>query len=157
MEFNELMQAFVAKLGMAPIDIEDGFAALEIDGMAFGFIHNPEKETLTLVADLGQAAIDANGEFGAMMLKANILFEATKGSTIFQNPDNVSFGVQQWFRIVDLDAERLSAEVETMANVAEEWKQLLAGCSAVETEIKVRKSEDAAASKLVSAGDFLRV
>ena len=157
MEFNELMQAFVAKLGMAPIDIEDGFAALEIDGMAFGFIHNPEKETLTLVADLGQAAIDANGEFGAMMLKANFLFEATKGSTIFQNPDNGSFGVQQWFRIVDLDAERLSAEVETMANVAEEWKQLLAGCSAVETEIKVRKSEDAAASKLVSAGDFLRV
>ena len=157
MEFNELMQAFVAKLGMAPIDIEDGFAALEIDGMAFGFIHNPEKETLTLVADLGQAAIDANGEFGSMMLKANLLFEATKGSTIFQNPENDSFGVQQWFRIVDLDVDRLSAEVETMANVAEEWKRLLAGCSAVETEIKVRKSEDAAASAFASAGDFMRV
>ena len=77
MEFNELMQSFAAKFGMASIDINDDFAALEIDGMAFGFIHNPGKETLTLVADLGQAAIDANGEFGSMMLKANFLFEAT--------------------------------------------------------------------------------
>ena len=157
MEFNELMQSFAAKLGMESIAIEDDMAALQIDGMAFGFIHNPGKETLTLVADLGQAAIDANGEFGSMMLKANFLFEATKGSTIFQNPDNGSFGLQQWFRIVDLDVDRLSAEVETMANVAEEWKRLLAGCSAVESEIKVRKSEDAAAGKLVSAGDFMRV
>ena len=80
------MQSFAAKLGLASIDIEDGFAALEIDGMAFGFIHNPGKETLTLVADLGQASVDANGEFGSMMLKANFLFEATKGSTLFQNP-----------------------------------------------------------------------
>ena len=157
MEFNELMQSFAAKLGMESIAIEDDMAALQIDGMAFGFIHNPGKETLTLVADLGQAAIDANGEFGSMMLKANFLFEATKGSTIFQNPDNGSFGLQQWFRIVDLDVDRLSAEVETMANVAEEWKRLLAGCSAVESEIKVRKSEDAAAGKLVSAGDVMRV
>ena len=157
MGFNELLQSFAAKLGMASIDIENDMAALEIDGMAFGFIHNPGKETLTLVADLGQAAIDANGEFGSMMLKANFLFEATKGSTIFQNPDNGSFGIQQWFRIVDLDAEKLSAEIETMANVAEEWKRLLAGCSTVEYEIKVRKAEDAAASAFASAGDFIRV
>ena len=144
MDFNELMQSFAAKLGMETIYIENDMVALEIDGMAFGFIHNPEKETLTLVADLGQAAIDANGEFGSMMLKANFLFEATKGSTIFQNPENDSFGIQQWFKIVDLDVDRLSAEAETMANVAEEWKRLLAGCSTVETEVKARKAEDAA-------------
>ena len=157
MKFNELMQSFAAKLGMETIDIENDMTALEIDGMAFGFIHNPGKETLTLVADLGQAAIDANGEFGSMMLKANFLFEATKGSTIFQNPENGSFGIQQWFRIVDLDVDRLSAEVETMANVAEEWKQLLAGCATVETSVNARKDEEAAASKLASVGDFMRV
>ena len=157
MGFNELLQSFAAKLGMASIDIENDMAALEIDGMAFGFIHNPGKETLTLVADLGQAAIDANGEFGSMMLKANFLFEATKGSTIFQNPENDSFGIQQWFKIVDLDADRLSAEVETMANVAEEWRRLLSGCAAIETEIEARRAEDAAASELASVGDFMRV
>ena len=157
MGFNELMLSFAAKLGIETIDIENDMTALDIDGMVFGFIHNPGKETLTIVADLGQAAVDANGEFGSMMLKANFLFEATKGSTIFQNPENDSFGIQQWFKIVDLDADRLSAEVETMANVAEEWRRLLSGCAAIETEIEARRAEDAAASELASVGDFMRV
>lgn len=157
MGFNELMLSFAAKLGIETIDIENDMTALDIDGMVFGFIHNPEKETLTIVADLGQAAIDANVEFVSMMLKANFLFEATKGSTIFQNPENDSFGIQQWFKVVDLDADRLSAEVETMANVAEEWRRLLSGCAAIETEIEARGAEDAAASELASVGDFMRV
>lgn len=157
MGFNELMLSFAAKLGIETIDIENDMTAFDIDGMVFGFIHNPEKETLTIVADLGQAAIDANGEFVSMMLKANFLFEATKGSTIFQNPENDSFGIQQWFKVVDLDADRLSAEVETMANVAEEWRRLLSGCAAIETEIEARRAEDAAASELASVGDFMRV
>lgn len=157
MGFNELMLSFAAKLGIETIDIENDMTALDIDGMVFGFIHNPEKETLTIVADLGQAAIDANVEFVSMMLKANFLFEATKGSTIFQNPENDSFGIQQWFKVVDLDADRLSAEVETMANVAEEWRRLLSGCAAIETEIEARRAEDAAASELASVGDFMRV
>ena len=157
MGFNELMLSFAAKLGIETIDIENDMTALDIDGMVFGFIHNQEKETLTIVADLGQAAIDANVEFVSMMLKANFLFEATKGSTIFQNPENDSFGIQQWFKIVDLDADRLSAEVETMANVAEEWRRLLSGCAAIETEIEARRAEDAAASELASVGDFMRV
>ena len=157
MGFNELMLSFAAKLGIETIDIENDMTALDIDGMVFGFIHNPGKETLTIVADLGQAAIDANVEFVSMMLKANFLFEATKGSTIFQNPENDSFGIQQWFKIVDLDADRLSAEVETMANVAEEWRRLLSGCAAIETEIEARRAEDAAASELASVGDFMRV
>ena len=157
MGFNELMLSFAAKLGIETIDIENDMTALDIDGMVFGFIHNPGKETLTIVADLGQAAIDANLEFVSMMLKANFLFEATKGSTIFQNPENDSFGIQQWFKIVDLDADRLSAEVETMANVAEEWRRLLSGCAAIETEIEARRAEDAAASELASVGDFMRV
>lgn len=157
MGFNELMLSFAAKLGIETIDIENDMTALDIDGMVFGFIHNPGKETLTIVADLGQAAIDANVEFVSMMLKANFLFEATKGSTIFQNPENGSFGLQQWFKIVDLDADRLSAEVETMANVAEEWRRLLSGCAAIETEIEARRAEDAAASELASVGDFMRV
>ena len=157
MGFNELMLSFAAKLGIETIDIENDMTALDIDGMVFGFIHNPGKETLTIVADLGQAAIDANVEFVSMMLKANFLFEATKGSTIFQNPENDSFGIQQWFKIVDLDADRLSAEVETMANVAEEWRRLLSGCAAIETEIEACRAEDAAASELASVGDFMRV
>ena len=155
MGFNELLQSFAAKLGMASIDIENDMAALEIDGMAFGFIHNPEKETLTLVADIGQAAIDANGEFGSMMLKANFLYEALNGAVLFQNPDNEAFGIQERFRMVDLDADSLYAHVERLSNTAEEWREIVAGYG--EAEVIAQKRQIEHQENPFAASDFMRV
>lgn len=157
MEFNELMKQFAEKCGVKDVTIEDDGVALEIDGVVFAFLHDPSSALLTVVADLGQQSIDANGPFGAMMLQANFLFEATRGATLFQNPDNKSFGLQQQYRLVYLDVDTLAAEVEKLANVADEWKEVLSGIRAAEDAIETRKSEDVAASKLASVGDFMRV
>lgn len=156
MEFSELMQKFAAKFGINDIEIVDDAAALEIDGMAFGFISNPTDETLTLVADLGRQEIDADGVFGAMMLRANFLFQATKGATLFQNPENEAFGLEQMYRLVDLDVDALSTEVEKLANLAEEWKLIMSGAKNAEAATKAAKAAEAA-SVPFSGGDFMRV
>ena len=152
MEFNELMQSFAAKLGTELIDIENDMAVIEIDGMAFGFILRSDKETLVLAVDLGQQSVDADGAFGSMMLKANFLFEATKGATLFQNPENEAFGIQQMFSLSGLDADRLFAEVEKLSNLAEEWKQALVGCARAETALKERKNEEDSGSAHLAFG-----
>ena len=143
MEFNELMEQFAVRFGIADLSIEDNAVALEIDGMAFGFLVNSAADTLTVVADLGQQPVDADGPFGAMMLQANFLFEATKGATLFQNPDSKSFGLQQQYRLVYLDVDTLAAEVEKLANVAEDWKDIISGCKAAETAVDARTEEEA--------------
>ena len=157
MKFEGLMQQFGAKFGIAEVAIEDDSAAFEIDGMAFGFICDPAAETLTVVADLGQKSINVDGAFGSLMLKANFLFEATKGATLFQNPENESFGLQQRYRLAELDLDALSAEVEKLANVAEEWKGLLAGSATAEAALKERKAEDVSEVASLSGGAFMRV
>ena len=157
MKFEGLMQQFGAKFGIAEVAIEDDSAAFEIDGMAFGFICDPAAETLTVVADLGQKSINVDGAFGSLMLKANFLFEATKGATLFQNPENESFGLQQRYRLAELDLDALSAEVEKLANVAEEWKGLLAGSATAEAALKERKAEDVSEAASLSGGAFMRV
>ena len=157
MEFKELMKQFTEKCEVKGVTVEDNAVALEIDGVVFAFLHDPGSEVLTVVADLGQQSMDANGPFGAMMLQANFLFEATRGATLFQNPENKSFGLQQQYRLAHLDVDLLSAEVEKIANVADEWKEVLSGVRAAEEVIQTQKSEDAAASKLASVGDFMRV
>ena len=158
MEFNELMQSFAAKLGTESINIENDMAVLEIDGMAFGFIHTPGKETLILAVDLGRQSVDANGAFGSMMLKANFLFEATKGATLFQNPENEAFGIQQMFSLNYLDADRLFAEVEKLSNLAEEWKQALVGCAHAETALKEQKDQESESENLAFGGNgFMRI
>jgi len=155
MEFDELMQSFAAKLGMESIAVENDMVALEIDGMAFGFFHSPASDTLTLVVDLGRQSVDADGAFGSMMLKANFLFEATKGATLFLNPENDAFGMQQMFRLSDLDADELSAEVEKLSNLAEEWRRVLAGCADAETALRERKAEESEAAHLAFDGNGL--
>ena len=153
MEFNALMQQFAAKFDISNLTIEDDAVALEIDEMAFGFINDPAVDTLTIVVDLGQQSINANGALGAMMLKANFLFQATKGATLFQNPENDAFGLQQMYRLLDLDVDKLSAEVEKLANMAEEWKAIIAGCSQAENAAEERNAQDAS----ISTGGFIQV
>lgn len=158
MEFNELIQSFAAKSGTGSINIEDGTAAIEIDGMPFGFIHNPDRGTLVLAADLGRQPVDADGVFGSMMLKANFLFEATKGATLFQNPENEAFGIQQMFSLRDLDADRLSEEVEKLSNLAEEWRRTIAGCAQAETAMNEQKKRDSETANLAFGGKgFMRI
>lgn len=157
MEFNELMKQFTEKCEVRDVTVEDDVVALEIDGVVFAFIHDPGSAVLTVVADLGQQSIDADGPFGAMMLQANFLFEATRGATLFQNPENKSFGLQQQYRLVYLDADMLAAEVEKLANVADEWKDVLSGIKAAEEALGTHKAAEADASRLVSGGDFMRV
>jgi len=58
MEYNELMQGFAARFGVANIDTGNGAAALEIDGMSVGFIHD---------AETSEDASRFGGAFGGFM------------------------------------------------------------------------------------------
>ena len=157
MEFDELMEQFAEKYGVKGMTIEDGGVALEIDGAVFAFLHDPEAGLLTVVADLGQQSVDANGPFGAMMLQANFLFRSTRGATLCQNPETASFGLEQQYRLAYLDVDTLSAEVEKLANAADEWRAVLSGVRTAEDALETRKSEEAAVSSFASVGDFMRV
>lgn len=157
MEFSDLMRQFAAKFGIDDVEVEDNTVALEIDGMAVGFICDPVEETLTVVADLGQQSINADGAFGSMMLKANFLFQATKGATLFQNPENEAFGLEQMFRLVDLDVDKLSDHVERIANLAEDWKAIIAGAKNAEDAAAKKNDGNQYETPFSSGGDFMRV
>lgn len=156
MDFKELMQRFADKFGIGDINVQNDTVAFEIDGMVFGFIHNQADETITVVADLGHKSINADGVFGGLMLQSNFLFQATKGATIFQNPENDAYGIEQMFRLVDLDADALAMHVERLANIADDWRAILSGCMKVEKAAEAIKAEHGETIPLAS-DDFMRV
>ena len=47
--------------------------------------------------------------------------------------ETAAFGIQQRFRSVDLDIDSLCANVERLANIADEWKGIVAGYGQAET------------------------
>ena len=88
MEFNELLAAFAAKYGVDGLDGADGVAELEVDGIRVEMLEDSQARSLIACAEIGLPPPDANGAFGAMMLKANFLLRATAGATLCQNPES---------------------------------------------------------------------
>ncbi len=152
MEFKELLEQFAAKLGMSDFSVDDDTAGLQIDDTPFGFVLGESGDTMIVVADIGMQPESADRALGSMMLKANFLYAALKGAVLFQNPDNGAFGIQQNFRLVDLDPDSLYMHVERLANIADEWRAVVAGYGQAEKALQERKEMEPAVSPLAPGG-----
>ncbi len=156
MDFTSLMQGFADKLGVADFSPDGDSVALAIDNVPFGFIYSEKSDALTIAADIGLQPESANRPLGSLMLKANFLYEALQGAVLFQNPENEAFGIQQRFRLVDLDPDSLADHVERLANLAEEWRAIVAGYGQAEAAANESLSQEPAPSPLRDNG-FIRV
>ena len=97
MEFNELIQAFAASLGLDGVEIEGGAAAFEIDGMKVNIFNDAEADTVMVYGEIGQPPSEDDRSFGPAMLKANHLFGGTGGATFCQDPETGAYAIFQVF------------------------------------------------------------
>ena len=132
MEFKELLAAFAAKYGIEGFDGADGAAALEVDGIRVELLEDPQARSLVACAEIGLPPPDANGAFGAMMLRANFLLRATEGATLCQNPETQAYALVRPFPLAITDVESLAAGLESLANQTENWRKALAGLNTAE-------------------------
>lgn len=142
MEYNELMHGFAAKCGVPDLDLANGAAALEIDGMTVGFFHDPAADEITVVAEIGFPPPDADGPFGGMMLKANYLYNGTGGAVICQNPETGAYAVMRSHPLAQLDVETFARAVGALIDTADRWRDVLSGAAAAE-EAKAEQDADA--------------
>lgn len=161
MDYIELMNGFAAKFAVEGLEIQDGTAALEIDGTAVVFIYDMEAGSVTLVADIGTPPPSADGPFGSMLLKANYMFDGTAGATLCQNPETGAYAICRSLPLFGLDADSLGSRVETLVSQAENWRGILSGCAAAEQEIAEKGTVSSAGSEVqggfMNIGDFMQV
>ena len=141
MEYNELMQGFAAKLGVAELEMHEGATVLEMDNMTVGFVHDPVEDAVMVVVEIGYPPPDADGPFGGVMLKANYLFGGTGGATLCQNPETSAYAVMRSWPLQLLDVDTFAAAVEKLVNTAETWKDSLSGSAEAE-EAKEEMDEE---------------
>ena len=154
MEFKELLAAFAAKYGIKELDGADGAAELDVDGFRVELLDDPQAQNLLACAEIGLPPPDAEGAFGALMLKANFLLRGTEGATLCQNPETDAYALVRPFPLVLTDAESLGAGLESLVNQAENWRKVLAGLrSAEEVKTKAPGSDDAH-HDMISSGFF---
>ena len=127
MEFNELLAAFAAKYGVDGLDGADGVAELEVDGIRVEMLEDSQARSLIACAEIGLPPPDANGAFGAMMLKANFLLRATAGATLCH---------------------------ESLVNQTENWRTALTGLREAESAQSAAQKVDDSHHDMLSSGFF---
>ena len=132
MEFKKLLAAFAAKYNIEGLDGAEGVAELEVDGIRVELLEDPQARSLVACAEIGLPPPDANGAFGAMMLRANFLLRATEGATLCQNPETQAYALVRPFPLAITDVESLAAGLESLANQTENWRKALAGLNTAE-------------------------
>ena len=97
MEFKELIAAFAAKYAIEGLDGVDDVVELDVDGNRVELLDDQQTRSVVVCTEIGQPPPDANGEFGAMMLKANFMLRATDGATLCQNPETGAYALVRQF------------------------------------------------------------
>ena len=136
MEFKELLAAFAAKYGVEGLDGADGVAELEVDGIRVELLEDSQARSLIACAEIGLPPPDANGAFGAMMLKANFLLRATEGATLCENPETGAYSIVRLFPLALADVDSLCSGLESLVNQTENWRKALAGLRTAEAAQK---------------------
>ena len=154
MEFKELLAAFAAKYGVDGLDGADGVAELEVDGIRVEMLEDSQARSLIACAEIGLPPPDANGAFGAMMLKANFLLRATAGATLCQNPETGAYALVRPFPLALADGESLAAGLESLVNQTENWRTALTGLREAESAQSAAQKVDDSHHDMLSSGFF---
>lgn len=152
MEFKELVAGFAAKCGIGNIDGADGVVELEIDGIRVELLDAPQMRCLIACAEIGLPPPDANGAFGAMMLKANFLLRATEGATLCENPESGAYSIVRPFPLAIADVDSLCSGLESLVNQTDNWRKVLAGLREAESALSAAQKADGSHHDMLSSG-----
>jgi len=148
MEFNELIAEFAVRHNVENLVVEDGFTALDIDGIIVSIVSSGE--IIVFSADIGEPPPEGSGVF------ANLLLEANLKSDVFFAKDGERdvYVIVRRFMLSALDSAALDEAIEAFVNQTETWRQLLADFRpAAETAAE----NDEAESSAFGSNGFIQV
>ena len=161
MQFEELINGFAGRFGIAEGQINDGAAVFDIDGMTVGFVNDETAATVMVVAEIGYPPPDANGKLGEVMLKSNYLYKGSNGAVLCRNPETSAYALMQTWALDSLDVETFAKNVESFINNAEKWKDVLLGMrtaeAAKEDLDKTEERDLPEEAETFPSGSFMRV
>lgn len=120
MEFHQLISGFAERHSIANLAAEDNAAALDIDGIVITLV--AAGDALSVSADIGESPSEGRAEFAELMLEANLQSEAFFAKT----PEGGSYVLVRRLSLTTLDIESFDASLESLVNLSETWRRLLA-------------------------------
>jgi len=154
MDFNELITDFATRHGVENLAVDDGAAAIEVDGIAVALAD--AGGDLLASAVIGEPPADGRAEFADLLLEANLELDAF----FAKSKESGRYILSRRLPLVGLDGASCDAALESLVNSAETWQRLLEDFRPAAAEAAA-KMEESAASGMVSGstslGGFMQV
>ena len=148
MDFPELISDFATRHGVEGLAVEDGAAAIDVDGIAV-LLASAGGELLAS-AEIGEPPPDGAAAFADLLLEANLDSDAV----FAKSKESGRYVLTRRIALAGLDGEAFDASLESFVNRAEAWRRLLADYRPA-AAAAAEAAEDTAAA--VGAGSFLQV
>ena len=120
MDFAELIASFAERHAIADLAAEDNAAALDIDGIAVTLV--AANGQLAATAEIGEPPSEGAAAFADLLLEANLASEAYFAKT----PETGKYVAIRRIPLPSLDPDAFDAALESLVNLAETWRRLLA-------------------------------
>ena len=148
MDFPELISDFATRHGVEGLAVEDGAAAIDVDGIAV-LLASAGGELLAS-AEIGDPPPDGAAAFADLLLEANLESDAV----FAKSKESGRYVLTRRIALAGLDGEAFDAVLEAFVNRAEAWRRLLADYRPAATAA-AEAAEDTAVA--VGASSFLQV
>ena len=119
MEFNELIDAFAKRHGIADLVPEDDGISLDIDGIVVAVVALGGEVVLS--AEIGEPPVEGRAEFTDVMLEASmesVAFFAKSAQT-------GKYMLLRRLNLLALDDASFDNAIESLVNTAEVWRKML--------------------------------
>lgn len=119
MDFNELITDFASRHGVENLTVEDGAAAIDVDGIAVALAD--VGGDLLATAVVGEPPAEGRADFADLLLEANLESDAF----FAKSKDSGRYVLSRRLALAGLDAEAFDAALEALVNLSETWRRLL--------------------------------
>jgi len=120
MEFSELISEFAERHNVDNLEAEDDTAFLDIDGIIVSIVSSGD--SLIVSAEIGEPPVEGGGTFANILLEANLESEAF----FAKSQESGMYIVARRLSLLTLDSDAFDTMLESLVNLAETWRHLLA-------------------------------
>ena len=119
MEFNELIDAFAKRHGIADLVPEDDGVSLDIDGIVVAIVAVGGEVVLT--AEIGEPPVEGRAEFSDALLEASL----ESVSFFAKSAQSGKYVLLRRLNLLVLDDAAFDTAIESLVNTAEVWRKML--------------------------------
>ena len=120
MDFHELISDFAERHGIANLVAEDNAVALDVDGIVITIV--AVGDALSVSAGIGEPPVEGRADFAELLLEANLQSDAF----FAKEPESGNYLLVRRLSLPTLDGRAFDSALESLINLAETWRQLLA-------------------------------